>query len=190
MTNVRIQQSVWLNDLFRLRYQGLGRVTREYQKAWNKIEDKVTPGLEQVTELNFLHSVIDVFVIDPTSKNTICTPLIIGGGFEPREFIYVLVHEITHLLLRDNKQGVDWHEVAQKIFFKREEPAVKDHIITHAVLEAFYTEVMHDTDHIIRDRKYRSGSPAHSRAWDVVTEIGYKEVLEKVKSRVGVPQPA
>lgn len=194
MTVVRIQQSVWLNDLFRLRYEGLGRVIREYQKAWDKISPRVIPGLEQVTGLNFLHNVIDVYIVDPTAQQNICAPLIISGGYQPREFVYILVHEITHKLLRDNKQGVDWHEIANEIFLKREDAEVKEHIITHAVLEALYTDVIHNVDHVIYDIRYRKSSPSHCRAWEIVTEKGYKEVLAKVKahekSGVRQPQPA
>lgn len=179
-TTVRIQQSHLLNERFELPSEGLDRVVKSYREAWDKQSERTISGLEEVTGLTFAQNYIDCYIINPNEEGAISYPLIIGGGYKPREFTLLLSHELAHILADDNEQRQNWHERA-KLLYPKEEEYVANHILAHAVLEALYTEVFHDTDSIIRDIRYRENYPLHKRSWDIVSEQGYKHIIQTIK---------
>lgn len=183
MTLVRIQSSFLLNDRFELPTDGLDKAVAGYQKAWKKVEKKIIEGLEKVTGLTFFPNVIDCYIANIRFKGNISNPLIIGGAYTPAKFVFVLTHELAHLLADDNKQDYNWHEVAKKLYPK-EEKFVAYHIMTNAIQEALYTDVMKNTDLVIQfiemsDELYLGET--HKPALDIVEGEGYKAILKKFK---------
>ncbi|MEK7557573.1 MAG: hypothetical protein AAB538_06330, partial [Patescibacteria group bacterium] len=124
---------------------------------------------------------IDCYIANVRFKGNISNPLSIGGAYTPSQFVFVLTHELAHLLADDNKQDYNWHEVAKKLYPK-EEKFVAYHTMTNAIQEALYTDVMKDTDLVIQfiemsDELYLGDT--HKPAWDIVEKEGYKAVLKK-----------
>jgi len=181
MTEVRIQQSFLLNNRFELPTAGLSDIVAAYQEAWRPKAKKVIKGLEQVTGLNFAENYIDAYIANPDDRTAISHPLIIGGGFKPREFVYVLTHELVHSLADDNEQSVNWHEVSAALFHSEKWP-LANHVMVHAVLEAYYTDVLNNIDHVLWDIRFRRSYPMHTKAWEIVTLQGYQNILAQLKA--------
>ena len=180
---MRIQSSFLLNDRFELPTEGLDKAVVGYQRAWKKTGPKIVKGLEKVTGLTFAPNIIDCYIANTKFKGNISNPLIIGGAYKPADFVFVLTHELVHLLADDNQEDYNWHEVAKKLYPK-EEKFVAYHIMTNAIQEALYTDVLKNIDLVIQfismsDELYLGET--HKPAWDIVEREGYKSVLQKFK---------
>ena len=183
MMEVRIQSSFLLNERFELPTEGLAEVVDRYRKAWEKVSQKTITGLEKVTGLPFSHSLIDCYIANSQSRDQISHPLVIGGGYTNREFLNALIHSLIHILADDNQQDYNWHEVAKKLWPKQE-TFVAYHIMTNAVQEALYTDIMNNTDlviNLISESRDLNRGETHAKAWDVVEEKGYQKVLQDLK---------
>ncbi len=188
MALVRIRSSFVLNDRFELPGEGLRKVVTEYRKAWQKKEKKIMKGLAEITGLAFFPNVIDCYIANARKFSNISSPLIIGGGHKPQEFVHVLTHELTHILAEDNKENYNWHKAAEEAYPKVHKH-VAYHIMTNAVFEALYTDVLHDTDVIIwatENTHLFSRADLHRPAWEIIEAEGYQNVLQKIKDNQSV----
>lgn len=191
MALVRIRSSFILNDRFELPSEGLRKVVSGYRKAWQKKEKKIMTGLSKITGLAFFPNVIDCYITNAKKFSNISSPLIVGGGYKPQEFVHILTHELTHILAEDNKQGYNWHKAAEAAYSKLHKH-VAHHVMTNAVFEALYTDVLHNTDVIIWATEHIhlfTRSDLHRSAWEVIEAEGYQNVLQKVTDKqVVAPQ--
>ena len=94
-----------------------------------------------------------------------------------------LSHELIHRLFSDNIQNV----VAGKIFlemFPNENELIRNHIITHSVLKFIYLDLLKDKEklEINIEKSSKSSFPEYKRAWEIVEEMGYKELIAEFKN--------
>ena len=194
MTAVRIRQSLVLNEYFELSQEGLNSIVAAYRQAWKKKGEGIIDGLEKVTGLNYAQNIIDVYVIIHYLKDVIGNPIIISGRYLPEEFVQVLTHILIHRLVSDNRQHENWHIRAQKLY-PRKDIDVANHIMTNAILEALYVDVMGNTDKVIWSIKHYEifkKREAHKQAWDFINQYGQQDVVASLKAgkRVRLKQPA
>ena len=182
-TVIRLQIGGLLSKKFNLPTDGLDKKFPILNRAWKKQEKKILNGLEKITGLKFLQNYVDVFLVNPNNTPSISNPIIVvvkKGGTD--RFIRVLCHELIHELCADNTTGVNWHFKIQKIF-KKETPTAANHVMVHAILEALYTDMLHKPKEIKKDIKHSQKSLDYNRAWEIVKEGGYKNIIAKLKSK-------
>ncbi|MEK9182300.1 MAG: hypothetical protein AAB781_01775 [Patescibacteria group bacterium] len=155
---------------------------KKYKEEWTKYEKKILEGICEVLNLNFSQNIIDVHIVSGNDRQ-FSNPIVIKSGFELDEFIESITHELIHRLFSDNIQNV----VAGKIFlemFPNENELIRNHIITHSVLKFIYLDLLKDKEklEINIEKSSKSSFPEYKRAWEIVEEMGYKELIAEFKN--------
>lgn len=179
-TKVRLYIGYLLSQKFNLSIRGLEKKFPILNRAWQKQEEKILEGLNKITGLKFLKNYIDVFLINPNDTPSISHPTIIVVRDDTNRFIRILTHELIHVLCADNTTGINWHIKIQKIFPK-ENFQTANHIAIHAILEALYIDVLHQPKEIAKDIARCQDKQNYKRAWEIVREEGYKNIINKLK---------
>lgn len=179
---IRLHISNPLNKRFSLNTDGLSEKFPALSRVWKKEEKKILNGLKKITSLHFLQNYIDVFLIDPNTSRSISHPIILGTGGSNDKFIRIFSHELIHKLTWDNTSSVDWHTKIEKMF-REESKLTAYHIMVHAILEALYTNILKKPEQIIEDIKMCEKMPEYKRAWEIVKEEGYQNIINKLKSK-------
>ena len=156
---------------------------KKYKEEWAKYENKILDGICKSLGLNFSQNIIDVRIVSGNDRQ-FSNPVVIKSGFEPDEFIESLSHELIHRLFSDNVQNV----VAGKIFlemFPDKNELARNHIITHATLKFIYLDILKEKERLAKniERSSKSSFPKYSRAWKIVEEKGYGELINDFKER-------
>jgi hypothetical protein len=155
------------------------RITR-YRTEWERVGPKMLEGTCEALGLSFDRPVIDVYIVS-LNPRPFSDPIVIKSGHEPREFPSVLMHELLHRLFSINIDRV-YKEIFSEMF-PSETTTTQNHVVVHAVLKYLYLDVLHDeemlTEHIERSKKHSTAE--YVRAWDVVQERGYREIIEEFK---------
>ena len=156
---------------------------KKYKEEWAKYEKKIIEGICEALGLNFSQNIIDVHIVSGNDRQ-FSNPVVIKSGLKPDEFIESLSHELIHRLFSDNVQNV----VAGKIFlemFPDENELARNHIITHAVLKFIYLDVLKEKERLAKniERSSKSSFPEYPRAWKIVEEKGYRELINYFKER-------
>lgn len=160
-----------------------------YRKEWAKHEKKILTSMQDILDLEFYKSVVDVslapFII-PMSE-----PTIIHFRSTPDEFVDVLTHELLHVLLTDNKivsvKDNNLHyqltDTWANLFGEDHDRMVLAHIPVHAVHKKIYSEVLRDESRLLRDLEHsrKSNSDAYVKSWGYVDEHGAESIIEKLK---------
>jgi hypothetical protein len=175
---IRIKTSYLTEHWYNIAPMSNERV-RELEKNWQRYEEHILIHLQDITGLSFAQNIIDVYVVDPDRLGGMSDPLTIGGATGKRRFIFMLAHELTHRLMECNTQGVDWHTMAWKMYPK-ENHLTAHHVIVHAVLEALFTTI-NKKNLLSEDIKISQKQLAYKRAWEIVEEEGYKNILDKIR---------
>lgn len=158
---------------------------KKYKEEWSKYEKKILEGICELLGLNFSQNIIDVHIVSGNDRQ-FSNPVVIKSGFKANEFIGHLTHELIHRLFSDNVQNI----VASKIFlemFPDENELVRNHIITHATLKFIYLDVLKDKEKLEEniERSSKSSFSEYSRAWGIVEEKGYINLIKDFKEKCG-----
>jgi hypothetical protein len=155
------------------------RIAR-YRGEWERVGQKMLEGTCEVLGLSFDRPVIDVYVVS-LNPRPFSDPIVIKSGHEPREFPSVLMHELTHRLFTINIDRV--YPTIFSDMFPNETTTTQNHVVVHAVLKYLYLDTLNDDallgEHIERSKKHSTAE--YVRAWDIVQERGYREIIEEFK---------
>ena len=55
--------------------------------------------------------------------------------------------------------------------------------MVHAVMEALYKDILNKPEEIEEDIKMCKDMPAYKKAWEIVREKGYENILEVLKNK-------
>lgn len=148
-----------------------------FRQAWHKDGERMLRGVCDVLKLDFYRNVIPVYVVSGNPR-PFGDPIIIRADFMRHDsFIDVLVHELIHVLFMDNQKKVPWSIFME--MFPNESPSTQNHIIVHAALKYVYLEVLKDSERLQRDisRSGKHRNSDYTRAWEIVEEQGYRELI-------------
>jgi len=162
--------------------QVLKRV-KKYNKLWSKNGDMILKALTKSTGLSFKRNQIEVHVVSVNSRS-FSSPIVLKSGCSSIDFINILTHELIHCLFVDNCDRVNRHiPWNQKVEGYN---VGNDHIFLHAFLKYIYLDVLKSPRHLKQNLivSRKSGNEEYSRAWDVVEEFSYKELIREFGSRV------
>ena len=138
----------------------------EIEAFWEKDENKIIKEIETIANLKFKSSKT-CFIVKHMKYAAISKPLTIKSGQHLQRAKTILIHEIIHTLLDDNKEKID--ELIKKIYpyetleFKIHVPVL---LITRKVVEKMYgVEIFNE---IINDEMRRD---ILDRVWPKVNSI-------------------
>lgn len=153
----------------------LARVEK-YKEIWQKHEQVILTGICDFTGLNFKRNVIDVYVVTGNPRS-FSRPLVLRSGYSEGEFIINLTHELIHALLSDNEEIGTGKLLLDR--FPEESPLTRNHIIVNAVLKYVYLDILKNEKLLERNLflSKSHGSIDYVRAWEIVEELGYKNVV-------------
>lgn len=95
-----------------------------FEKTFSERGNEALKRMYEITGLEFKKNIIDVFIVNATNRD-MSAPLIIRARYTPNEFVEILIHELVHVLLTDNKFPIDIHP----------DPTVAKHIPVYKVLK-------------------------------------------------------
>ena len=107
--------------------------TKIFKNAWQKNEDLFINSIKEISGLSFQRNIIDCFIISATPRD-MSAPLIIRSRYTEDEFVDVLMHELLHILLGDNK-------IDRFKYIKEEADRTLNHLYVFALLNYFYIEI-------------------------------------------------
>lgn len=148
-----------------------------FHEKWEADGKQILHAVCDRLELSFHRNVIPVYVVSG-SPRPFGDPVIIRADFvTPDSFIDVLTHELIHILFMDNQDKVPWSIFME--MFPAETPDTQNHVIVHAALKYIYLEVLKDPERLQKDinRSRKHGNNDYIRAWEIVEERGYKELI-------------
>lgn len=177
---IRLHIKHKLHQRFNLGTDELQEKFLKLKRVWGGEEKKIVNGLEKITGLHFKKNYMDVYLINPDGRPSISSPTIVKIQDNEYDTIRIIVHELIHNLMWDNKEEADWSVAVQKLF-NRENKKTAIHISVHAILEALYIDTLEKPDEIIKDVEECQKRPDYSRAWEIVKKEGYKNIIKKLK---------
>jgi len=151
----------------------------EFKKAWEEVS-VVLPFMQKTLSLEFYKDILDVYIVG-NMKGAISSPIVISSTTSIKDFKSILIHEILHNLIADNKQKIPVVKILLEIF-PHEEILVRNHVMIFAMMYEIYTNFF-KTPELLKDIKgHDRNASAYLKAWEIVENLGYKQVLEKFKS--------
>lgn len=155
-------------------YQEVEEKISLFKKTWAEKGPEFISFLYRTTGLEFKRNTIDCFIVSATPRD-MSAPLIIRSRYSEEEFLDSIRHELIHVFLSDNK--------LKKIEgFNNESKTTINHIKVFALLEKYYKEVLKDEDNLIRlKNKSDEKNPDYLRAWEIVEEKGYQNIVSIIK---------
>lgn len=161
---------------------------KAYRKEWSKHEYKILTALCERLNLKFNLPIIDCYLADyfvPMSD-----PLILNFRNEPDQFVDVLVHELTHVLLTDNNK-YQQHSDGELDLVGHYKESFGDysfntliHIPVHAAMKYIFLDIFKDEKRLSRDIGYYedNGFEDYIKAWDYVQQNDYQKIIDQAIS--------
>ncbi len=152
----------------------------KYKKEWVTHEEKIVSALQETLELDFAHNIIDIYVVT-ASRGSFSDPVVISSKFTPEVFIDILTHELIHRLLSENTESVAVGKILLKIL-PDENNMTRVHVLLHAVHKHIYLNTLKEPERLTANLMRSDKFPNYKKAWKIVEDFGYQELIEKVKS--------
>ena len=146
-----------------------------FKEAWKEKGGLFMNDVCNVTELEFQKNIIDCFIVSATPKD-MSAPLIIRSRYTEEEFLDTIYHELLHILLTGNK-------IKKAEGYDEETKTTVNHINIFAILKYYYLDILNDASGLERVVA-KSEDPKnidYKKAWDIVDEVGYKKLIEKIR---------
>lgn len=148
-----------------------------YRAEWQKYESVILTGITDLLGLHFSEREITVYVIGFGRAHS--DPLVVPSNISSADVVGLITHEVLHRLLTHNHEGF-FEDVISPKLFPEETSSAALHIVIHAIMEYVYRDIIGNEDSMQRD--INRSTQDYRRAWDVVSEFGYKNVIEKIRS--------
>ena len=149
--------------------------TEKYKEEWSKYESKILKGMTTCIGLDFKRNYIDVFVVSGNPR-PFSRPIVIKSRYPIDEFICVISHELIHCLFADNMFSKNGRDPYPK----------NSHIVVHPILKYLYIDVLREPKllDVNKEAYANSNNKKYDGAWKKVDELGYMEILNKVKGSI------
>ena len=179
--NPELKERGW-NDWIPPEKEKILERVKNYKEEWTKYENIILSKICNLLSLNFKRNIIDAHIVSGNSRQ-FSDPIVIKSGFSPDEFVDVLTHELLHVLFQDNIDIFPTKILDE--MFPDESKTAKNHIITHAVLKFLYIDTLKESNRLERNilNSKKHSSSDYTRAWEIVEEKGYRELVADLKKR-------
>lgn len=156
---------------------------KRYYDAWTPYEKRILEAMCDATGLEFRQNIIDIYVAP--FRWSFSDPMVITTKYGSNRAIEVITHEILHRLLTDNTRNdyrADFVKKWRELFGNEHTKNTLVHIPVHALMQAIFEEYIGEPERIIRDKEMYKGYPDYEAAWDYVEKVGYKKIIEQLRS--------
>lgn len=157
----------------------LGRIAAQ-KEAWLPFEERIVNGIQEVLGVTFSENRIPVYIV-PAHEGAFSDPLVMSSLVPPDEFVDILAHELIHRLVLCNAEHIPYRKAIAAVLPCVDKPPVFNHVFVHAVHSALYLDVLKAPERLLRDIRSCDAWPAYKRAWEIVQERGYKELIRDFK---------
>lgn len=147
------------------------------KNEWAKIENTVLQEISQVTNLTWDDKQINCYVVGRAIPFS--DPLTLKITKDKNRFIDILIHEIIHQLFNqpNNQRKVSDLILSLQEQYKEEVIRTILHILVYAVHTHIYTKFFNNK-RLEADISFSQVYPEHKRAWEIVNERGYREIIQ------------
>lgn len=151
-----------------------------YKTEWKKYEKKILNNLCDILMLEFESRIIDIHIVSGNPRQ-IGDPIIIKSGFTAHEFIDALTHELIHYLCSINT--IEELDTYLEHPYIHESQLTRRHIVIFAALTFLYKEILEDKKilQISKIASEKHSTKEYTRAWNIVDELGYKNILSRFR---------
>lgn len=139
------------------------------EEEWQKKSRQI---LQSLSWIGYYELDVNVYLLD--GKNSHSLPLVLGTDVPKEILFHVFIHELIHRLIGEREE-----EMSKK-YYPQEEQLAGVHVFTHAVHESIY-HLLGDEAIMEKDIAYAQDSPPYARAWEIVKEEGYKNIIAKIE---------
>jgi hypothetical protein len=128
--------------------------------------------------IHFRQNIIDVYVLP--WKGAISNPMFISHLYSSDLVVDILTHELFHRLLTDNEEKIPYGRAIREMY-GHEEASTINHVFVHAGLQFIYLDVLKEPNRLTRNISRSLDRDGYKRAWEIVHETGYNELIERLK---------
>jgi hypothetical protein len=157
--------------------KSIRNVADSFQKTWEPVAASLLTAMQEITSLKFNEREVVAYVVGAGRAQS--DPLVLPSTYSPTHIIGVLAHELLHRLFTYNTAGHNEDIEAPKLY-PQEKPTVAVHAILHAHLEYLYREILKRPDLLTWDIQSSKRHGDYARAWDIVAEKGYLNILKDI----------
>ncbi len=162
-------------------------IVEKRKGTWQPAEKEILEAMCRITGLTFYKKVIDVYMVYGYG-GAFSDPMTISFKAMGDDFIDILTHELIHVILNDNEQGIHGSLWVRKMFPEITDKGVIFHILVHAIHKEIYL-ALNKPERLAADierskmKSERDTQPlsAYKEAWDIVEKHGSKELIEMFK---------
>lgn len=152
---------------------------KSYKNIWAEYGEKVLNGISSALGMSFKED-INVYIVAGVNRS-MSNPLIIKSGYNPKNFIVTITHELTHRILASNK---DFFGINNSFLLKKgDNDTVNSHIIVYAVLREIFEDKPDMLKIIIPDR-----NEDYIKAYEL--SESYKEILKYFRDKIDLKSPS
>lgn len=97
-----------------------------------------------------------------------------------------MTHEILHFFLTANSilPEISPFKIIKEMFPIENNAQTISHIILNAILKYIYLDVLKDNDRLLKDKERDCRYENYKKAWDIVEEKGYMEIINEFKNKI------
>lgn len=163
-------------------YHKSKKTIKNLNKIWSKKGDQILKKIQQVSGFKWKEKKIIVYLAPV--KGAFSDPLTMSSRIaeKPKDAIDLLTHELLHQIQSQNSEKVDNNYYKRHIRkkYKKEIITTQNHIFLHAAHKKIYLELIGE-DRLNNDIKKCQKAPGYKRAWEIVEEEGYENILNQFK---------
>ena len=147
-------------------------------KLWRKKENKILYEMQKITGLKWKEKRIICYV--NSRGRSFSEPLTVIYNKDKNDFVDTLTHEMIHQIqIQGAKNFPEWVGYLKRKY-PNGNPIFLRHILLHAVHKRLFLELF-DKKRLNREIKSHQPYPDYKRAWDVVEEEGYENIIKDFK---------
>jgi len=162
----------------------MNKYLKDLEKMWKKEGTKILQKIQTVSGLKWHERKIKVYIASEIN-HSFSDPLTLNFKYRKDMKIArdVLTHELLHQIQIQNEKVVNNYykkHIWKK--YKREPRITQSHIFVHAAHKKVYLELIGE-DRLKADIKKCKKWPAYKRAWEIVEEEGYENILKEFQKQ-------
>lgn len=156
---------------------------KKAEKTWKKDGKKVLIELSKITGLKWSAKEIPCYIVGKCIPFS--DPLTVKVYGKTDQFVDVLTHELIHQLFtqKGNMQKSEkaWKYIHEK--YEKESHRTREHIPLYAIHAHVYLKFF-GKKRFKRDTRSISFLPDYKRAWEIIREKGYQNILHEFAKRI------
>jgi hypothetical protein len=159
----------------------MNKYLKDLEKMWKKEGRQILQKIQTVSGFSWKEKKIKVYIVSEI-PHSFSDPLTLNFKYRKDMKISrdVLTHELLHQIQIQNEKKINKYYDQIYKNYKKELRVTKSHIFVHAAHKKIYLELSGE-DRLKIDIKKCQKWPGYKRAWEIVEEEGYENILNEFK---------